>query len=43
MDELFKSRSGEMADAADSKSAVREYVWVRLPPPAPFGEMAELG
>ena len=24
-----------MADAADSKSAVRKYVWVRVPPPAP--------
>ena len=24
-----------MADAADSKSAGRKAVWVRLPPPAP--------
>lgn len=26
----------ELADAADSKSAVREDVWVRLPPSAPY-------
>ena len=30
------SRSGEMADAADSKSAASDGMWVRLPPPAPF-------
>ncbi len=29
------SRSGGMADAVDSKSAVRKGVWVRLPPSAP--------
>ena len=29
------SQSGEMADAADSKSADRKVVWVRLPPLAP--------
>ena len=29
-------RSGVMAAAADSKSAVRKYVRVRVPPPAPL-------
>ena len=29
-------RGGEMADAADLKSAPRKGVWVRIPPPAPF-------
>ena len=33
---LFFRRSGEMADAADSKSAARECVRVRVPPPAPL-------
>ena len=28
-------RSGEMADAADSKSAAFTGVWVQVPPPAP--------
>ena len=31
----FLGRSGVMAAAADSKSAVRKYVRVRVPPPAP--------
>ncbi len=30
------SRSGGMADAVDSKSAVRKGVWVRIPPSAPI-------
>src|SRR5882757_2296728 len=34
------SRSGGMADAADSKSVGRKAVWVRLPPPAPFLRLA---
>jgi hypothetical protein len=25
-----------MVDAADSKSAVGNYVWVQVPPPAPY-------
>ena len=33
---VFSCRSGEMADAADSKSAARECVRVRVPPPAPL-------
>ena len=28
------SRCGGMADAADSKSAVGNYMWVQVPPPA---------
>src|SRR5689334_11129298 len=32
---IVASRSGGMADAADSKSVGRKAVWVRLPPPAP--------
>ena len=28
-------RSGEMADASDSKSDVGDNVWVRVPPSAP--------
>ncbi len=31
---ISASRSGGMADAADSKSVGRKAVWVRLPPPA---------
>ena len=32
---LFSSAGvAELADAADSKSADREVVWVRVPPPA---------
>ena len=27
---------GGMADASDSKSDVREYMWVQVPPPAPI-------
>ena len=27
------SRSGEMADATDSKSVARKGVWVQVPPP----------
>ena len=30
------SRCGGMADAADSKSAVGNYMWVQVPPPAFF-------
>ncbi len=30
---LFTGRSGEMADATDSKSVVRKDVWVQVPPP----------
>src|ERR1035437_1917886 len=33
---IYASRSGGMADAADSKSVGRKAVWVRLPPPAPI-------
>ena len=35
------SRSGEMADAADSKSALREGVGVRVPPSAPYTQRGE--
>ena len=28
-----RCRSGEMADATDSKSVVRKDVWVQVPPP----------
>ena len=33
-----KQRAGvaELVDAADSKSAFRKEVWVRVPPPVPF-------
>ena len=31
-----------MADAADSKSAARKGVWVRLPPPAPTSSLRSL-
>ena len=34
--EGLSSRSGEMADASDSKSDEGNLVWVRIPPPAPF-------
>ena len=33
-------RSGEMADALDSKSSGRKAVWVRLPPPAPPSQLS---
>ena len=31
----------ELADAADSKSAGRKVVWVRVPPPAAYAAKAE--
>ena len=30
-----------MADEADSKSVVGNYVWVRVPPPADTGEVSK--
>ena len=36
---LEYSRSGEMADAPDSKSGILRDVGVRLPPPAPYFSM----
>ena len=38
-DKLSKSRRcGGMADAADSKSADSNIVWVQVPPPAPISK-----
>ena len=33
----------ELVDLADSKSAVGDYVWVRVPPPAPINKTPIFG
>src|SRR5215831_7561316 len=40
---MTKSRSGGMADAPDSKSGPRKWVWVQVPPSAVVGDRARAG